>query len=241
MILGIVPARGGSRRVPGKNVRRLGGIPLVVRAANSALRALSLDMVCVSSDDDEILSLFDNTDVVRIRRPAALSTDLSPAIDYVRHAIDVVENMGSVVQVSEVVIVQPSSPFTTCDDIDATVALLNNTGADSAVSVVRVAHDVHPRKFKVMSGDRLNPYLEDEGQAASFDDLPAVYVRNCSVYATRRNIVESGAIIGRDCRGYEMPRERSLDINDELDWEMAVFMEQRMAAATPGLSLVKSG
>ncbi len=219
--LGIVPARAGSKRLPGKNVRLLGGKPLVAWAIEAARGARRLDRLVVSSDDERVLAVAASYEPgLPLRRPAELASDTSPSIDYVRHALSVIEERGEG-PFEIVVIVQPTSPFTLPEDIDATVELLERTGADSAVTVVRLDHAVHPAKLKVMEGDRLRPYLEDEAGRMAEHELPAVFVRNCSVYATRRHVIDRGSIIGADCRGLVMPRERSLDINEELDFRLA--------------------
>jgi CMP-N-acetylneuraminic acid synthetase len=128
-----------------------------------------------------------------------------------------------------VVIMQPSSPLTVAEDIDNTVAILDRTQADSAVSVVELDHAIQPVKLKIMDGDRLLPYLEEEGGRMAAHELPRLFVRNCAVYATRRRIVDDGRLLGADCRGYVMPRERSIDINDRLDYEFARFLMGRDA------------
>ena len=132
---------------------------------------------------------------------------------------------GSLIEA--VAIVQPSSPLTLARDIDGTIDLLDQSGAESAVSVVQVDHAIHPAKLKVMQGDRLLPYLEAEGERMAEFQLPRVYVRNCAVYVSRRAVIESGKILGDDCRGYEMPRERSVDINSPFDLEFARFLWAR--------------
>jgi CMP-N,N'-diacetyllegionaminic acid synthase len=220
VILGIVPARAGSKRVPRKNVRLLGGKPLVSWVLEAGLAARSLDRLVVSSDDDEVLGLAHAHGVEGIRRPAELATDTAPAIDYVRHVL-------GTHPADVIVILQPSSPLTLPADIDATVDLLQATGADSAVSVVKLDHAIHPVKLKVLDGDRLLPFLEEERGRMAAHELPSVYVRNCAVYATRRSVVQGGQIIGADCRAYVMPRERSIDINDELDLSFAEFLVAR--------------
>lgn len=228
--LGIVPARGGSKRLPRKNVRPLGGKPLVAWAIEAARGAQRLSRCVVSSDDREVLDIAAGYDVgLPLVRPAEISDDLSPAIDYVRHALDVLEAEGEG-RFDAVVIVQPSSPFTLPADIDATVELLAASGADTAVSVVQLDHAIHPVKMKILAGDRLLPYLQEEAGRMAAHELPDVYVRNCSVYATRRDVIEAGQIIGEDCRAYVMPRERSLDINEELDLAFAEFLLSRRAA-----------
>lgn len=222
--LAIIPARGGSKRVPGKNLRPLGGKSLVARSIETVLASKTIDRLVVSSDSEEVLTIARTyRDDIALRRPSEISGDLAPAIDYVRHALEVLE-ANSQTHFEAVVIVQPSSPFTLSEDIDATVSLLENSGADTAVSVMEVDHALHPAKFKVMEQDRLFPYFEEEGGRMAAHELPKVYVRNCSVYATRRATIDAGEIIGSDCRGYLMPRERSIDINDELDWKFCEFM-----------------
>jgi len=229
-ILGIIPARGGSKRVVEKNLRLLAGKPLVAWAIEAACQADRIDRLVVSSDDERILEIARGYDPrLPLRRPADLATDTAPAIDYVRHAIEELERASQTV-FDAVVIVQPSSPFTLPVDIDATIDLLDSSGADTAVSVVEVEHALHPAKFKVLNGDRLAPYFEEERGRMAANELPRVYVRNCSVYATRRGTIERGQIIGDDCRGYLMPRERSLDINDEQDLAFAEWLFERQSA-----------
>lgn len=228
-VLAIVPARAGSKRVPGKNMRVLGGKPLAARAVDACLSAKLIATVCVSSDSEDVLALARlRQGVMAIQRPDAIAQDSSPAIDYVRHALGVLEAEGQA-KYDAVAIVQPSSPFTTGADIDAAVLLLQRSpDADSAVTVMEVDHAIHPAKLKRLDGDRLMPYFEDERGRMASHELPKVFVRNCSVYVVRRRTVdEQRSVIGKDSRGWVMPRERSLDINDELDWQFACFLEER--------------
>lgn len=225
-ILGIIPARGGSKRLPEKNLKELGGKALYVRTIETALKSRLLTKVAISSDNAEILktaSEFKELEV--IQRPANISTEHSHAIDYVRHALEILSEKGKKFDV--VVILQPSSPLTTPEDIDNTVKLLIDSGADTAVSVVKVTHMLNPLKLKTMEGDRLIPFIEEEKGRMTYKELPEVYVRNCAVYATRLHVIESGEIIGPDCRGYVMPPARSVDINDEFDFLFAEFLYSR--------------
>lgn len=226
-ILGIIPARAGSKRLPRKNVLPLAGKPLVCWVIEAARAARSLDRLVVSSDDPEVLSLARGYDPsIPLQRPTELATDTAPAIDYVEHALGYLEQRGEG-PFSVVVIMQPSSPLTRPEDIDSTVQLLMRTGADTAVSVVQLDHAIHPVKLKIMEGDKLLPYLEEERGRMAAHELPVLYVRNCAVYVTRRHVIDTGQIIGPDCRGYVMPRERSIDINDELDYRFAEFLVER--------------
>jgi CMP-N,N'-diacetyllegionaminic acid synthase len=228
--LAIIPARAGSRRLTGKNMRLLGGRPLVGRAIDAARGSSRLSRIVVSSDDPAVLAFAASVEPgLALPRPPELATDDAPAIAYVRHALATLEAAGQP-RFDAVAIVQPSSPFTLAADIDATLDLLERSGAESAVTVMRVSHDTHPAKLKTLDGDRLMPYLEEESGRMSADALPDVYVRNCSVYATRRAAIDRGEIVTADCRGVVMPRERSVDINDAFDFAFAEFLAQRRTA-----------
>ncbi len=223
-VLGIVPARAGSKRIPGKNLALLGGKTLLERSLDAATAARSLAAVALSSDDPAALAIARERypQVAVVERPAELATDESPAIDYVRHALAQLPGAYDAVA-----IVQPSSPLTAPGDIDATVALCDATGAGSAVTVMRLDHAIHPLKLKRLDGDRLLPYLEAEAGRMMSHELPPLYVRNGAVYVTRRATLDAGRILDDDCRAVVMPRERSVDINDPLDLAFAEFLLAR--------------
>lgn len=226
-VLGIIPARAGSKRLPGKNLRLLAGRPLAAWVMDQARQARRLARIVVSSDDPGVLSLAAEHDPSwPLERPAALAGDESPAMDYVRHALGALEGAGAP-RFDAVCILQPSSPLTLAADIDGTIELAERTGAESAVSIVAVDHAVHPLKLKRLEGDRLLPYWEPERGRMAAHELPPLYVRNCAVYVTRRDVLDRGLILGDDCRGYLMPRERSLDINEPIDLEFAEFLVAR--------------
>lgn len=209
--------------MPRKNVKALGGRPLVAWAIAAATEARLVDRVCVSTDDDEILGLAETTLAgCGLRRPPEIATSESMAIEYVTHALDTFARAGEAFDA--VVIVQPTSPFTEGPDIDAALELLDRSGADSVVTVVKLAHDLHPVKMKLLEGDRLIPYVEEERGRMAYQQLPDVYVRNGSVYAIRCSTLASGELLGSDSRGVVMPRERSVDINEPIDLAWAEFL-----------------
>ena len=219
-VLGLVPARGGSSRVPRKNLARLGGKTLVRRALETALAAGCFEMVALSSDDAEILAEAKGLDVVALQRPSELATDTSLARDFAKHALRELDDPAQPFEA--LAIVQCTSPFTAPEDVAGAVELLARTGAESAVTVVRIPAAQHPAKLKLLEGDRLLPYLEDDRLTPSHE-LPPLWVRNGSVYAFRRDVVEHG-LEAQDVRGYEMPTERSFDIDTEEDLLFAEFL-----------------
>jgi CMP-N,N'-diacetyllegionaminic acid synthase len=222
-VLGLVPARGGSGRVPRKNLARLGGQTLARRALETALAAGCFDVVALSSDDEEILAEADGLDVVALARPAVLATDTSRASEFVLHALRELDDPGRPFEA--VAIVQATSPFTAPEDVAGAVALLERTGAESVVTVARADAVHHPLKLKRLEGDRLLPYLEDDRLTPSHE-LPPLWLRNGSVYAFRRDVAERG-LEAEDVRGYEMPAERSFDIDTARDLAFAEFLVER--------------
>jgi CMP-N,N'-diacetyllegionaminic acid synthase len=219
-VLGLIPARGGSRRVPRKNLAVLGGKTLVRRALETAVAADCFSVVALSSDDPDILAEGRGLAVVAIERPAELAGDRVLVYDAVVHALSTLEPEHG--RFDAFAIVQCTSPFTTPEDLAGAVAMLDRTGAGSVVSVVRVDATRHPLKLKRMEGDRVLPFLEDDRMAPS-QELPPLWQRNGSIYVSRREIVDNGLLIAEDVRGYVMPAERSLDIDTPLDLAFAEF------------------
>lgn len=221
--LGLVPARGGSKRVPRKNLARVGGKTLVRRALETTVAAGCFATVALSSDDDEILANAAELDVVAVRRPDELATDTAHVRDVVRHALHVLDDPAEPFGV--VAVIQCTAPFTSPEDVSATVDLLERTGAEAAVTVARIHPAQHPARLKRLEGDRLLPYGEDDRQTPS-RELPPLWVRNGSVYVFRRDIAERG-LDAEDVRAYEMPAERSFDIDTPRDLEFVQFIVER--------------
>ncbi len=224
-ILAIIPARAGSKRVPKKNFRPFAGTTLTDLAIQQALDATLLTHITLSSDSAEIRATAEKYPIIHyLDRPAEISGDDAPAIEYVRHALTSLEN--NALRFDVVVILQPSSPLRTAADIDATIRLLlDNPEADSAVSVVKLDQMIHPIKLKTLDGDELKPFFEEEAGRFAAQDLPELYVRNGAVYATwRRNLETRDDVIGQQSLAYLMPAERSVDINAWVDFEFGEYL-----------------
>lgn len=223
-ILGIIPARAGSKRVKDKNIRPFVGKTLTHLAIEQALEAKYLDRIIVSSDSDKVLSIAETYKKVDVlKRPSDLASDTAPAIDYMQHTINHYETQGWTPDL--VVIIQPTSPIRNGEDIDNTIdCLRKNIIADSAVSIVKLPHDVHPHKFKTLDGGILKPWLVDEGQKTAEKDLPEIYIRNCAVYVFKVQNLKKDITYGKKCVGYKMNPESAVDINDMLDFEFAEYL-----------------
>jgi CMP-N,N'-diacetyllegionaminic acid synthase len=225
-ILGIIPAREGSKRVINKNFRPFAGSSLVEIAINQALKSKLLTNIVISSDSEVVLNIGANyPSIVCLKRPIELANDLSPAIDYVKHVLEVLEpKLGK--QFDIIAVLQPSSPLRNASDIDATIQLLiDNKDRESAVSVVKVDHMIHPVKIKKLVNDLLLPFFEEENGRFASQDLEDLYVRNCAVYAIRKqSLLSRNSVISPDSLGYVMLPDTSVDINEMLDFEFAEFL-----------------
>lgn len=207
--------------MPGKNLAVLGGATLVRRALETALAAKCFATVALSSEDDAILAEADGLDVVVVRRPAELASDTARALDVVQHALAELETD----RYDAVAVVQATSPFTAAEDLAGATRLLEESGAESVVSVARLEAALHPLKLKVLTPDgRLLPYVADDALTPSHD-LPPLWARNGSIYASRRDVLDRGLLVSdRDVRGYEMPEERSYDVDTPRDLAFARFL-----------------
>lgn len=221
--LAVIPARGGSERVPRKNLALLEGRSLVRRALETAV-ASSFTSVALSSDDDGILAEAQGLDVVLVRRPSSLGTATTRTYDVVQHALGVLEAAG---RFDAVAVIQATSPFTTPGDLAGALELLEQTGAASVVSVSRLESGRHPLKLKRLDAEcKLTPYLAEDELTPSHE-LPPLWVRNGSIYLSRRVVLDDGRLIDEsDVRGYEMPAERSFDIDTPRDLAFARFLLQ---------------
>jgi CMP-N-acetylneuraminic acid synthetase len=226
-ILGIIPARGGSKGIPGKNLASVGGRPLIAHTFEAARASRTLTRVVLSTDSEEIAELGRAAGIeVPFLRPPALAADATPMLDVLRHAIAALHPRPDVV-----VLLQPTSPFRRAEHIDAAVSLLERSGADSVVSVVAVPHQFTPGSLMRLEGERLVS-LTNDPVATRRQDKPVLYARNGpAVLVTRVPVLASARLYGDDTRPYEMSREDSIDIDDAFDLEMAEALFARRQGA----------
>lgn len=213
MILAIVPARGGSRRVPNKNLQRLGNDTLVRIACRHGQASKRIQEVIVSTDSAEIIREVEDLDCVRtLRRPIDLAVDEAPMLGVLKHCLDQQET-----QVDVMVLLQPTSPLRTIYDVDGAIDLYEASGADTVVSVVRVPHQLLPGNLMTLDdGFRLTPAfgkgtLHGPGMSELFiRNGPAIWV------SSPESLLKHG-LYGPQTLGYEMPQVRSVDINTAED------------------------
>lgn len=179
----IIPARGGSKGVPGKNLRQIGGVPLVGRTTSAAAAAARISSVYVSSDDDAILAAGARYGAAPIRRPADLSSDTASSEDAILHAITELERGGDDAEI--IVFLQCTSPFTTSDEIDAVVAAFD----DPAINAAFTASEDHGFLWRVDETGAARGVNHDETTPRQRrQDLPSQYLENGAVYAFRKSV-----------------------------------------------------
>jgi CMP-N,N'-diacetyllegionaminic acid synthase len=221
-VLGIVPARGGSKGIPGKNVRPLGGTPLLVHTAEAALAARLLSRVVLTTDDERIAEVGRTCGLeVPFLRPAELAMDDTPTLPVLQHAVTELEKAGD--RFDAVCLLQPTSPFRRAGDIDGCIELLEKTAAlDAVVSVLPVPPEHNPHWVYFRSGDGLLRLATGEAQPIPRrQELPPAFHRDGSVYVTRRNVLmEGNSLYGKRLGGF-LADSRSVNLDTPADWEWA--------------------
>lgn len=213
-ILALIPARGGSKGIPRKNIRLLGGKPLIAWTIEAALASTQIGAVVVSTDDLEIaeISRYYGAQVPFIR-PTELAMDDTPGIVPVLHALD------QLPQFDAVVLLQPTSPLRTTADIDACIRLAQEKNVPSVVSVVEPRN--HPNWMFTLSLEQRLCKLTNDPIGIRRQDLPPVYALNGAVYYAHVDCLRRhNTFMHEDTLGYVMPKDRSLDIDTLLDWKM---------------------
>ena len=229
-ILPVITARGGSKGVPYKNLRTLGGRPLIAWSIATALALGNrLHRVVVSTDDPEIAAAAraHGADVPFLR-PAELATDEARSLPVLQHATSVIEARDGVC-FDWVLLLQPTTPLRTTADLASCLDLAQVGDCDSVISVTRL-HS-HPVFAKIIDeAGYLQPFSLPEPEGLRRQDAqPPTYIRNGAVYLTRRDILmNENSIWGQRIRAYEMPEERSVNIDTETDFLIAAA---RVAAA----------
>ena len=223
-ILGLIPARGGSKGILRKNVREIAGKPLIVWTIEAALASPQLDAVIISTDDEEIADVARRAGaLVPFMRPHHLATDEAPGIAPVLHAMEEMPDYDAIL------LLQPTSPLRTSDDIQGLLTFATKAKTPSVVSVCEP--DSHPNWIYTLENDgRLKP-LFDKDATARRQDLPPVFTLNGAMYfAEARWLQEKRAFIGAETLGYAMPPERSIDIDTALQWHLAEFLLSNQGA-----------
>jgi CMP-N,N'-diacetyllegionaminic acid synthase len=220
-VLAIVPARGGSKGVPGKNLRPLAGRLLIEYAAEAARLSGVVDRTILSTDSTEIADAGRRIGLeVPFLRPAELSGDDTPMLPVIQHALAELTARGWTPGI--VVLLQPTSPLRRPEHVRQAVELLRQSGADSVVTVVEVPKHLSPDYVMRIQDGVLRPFLPEGASVSRRQDARAAYSRDGTVYACRRDTLDRfGSIYGTDCRPLVIPAGQSLSIDTPDDWARA--------------------
>jgi CMP-N-acetylneuraminic acid synthetase len=221
VVLAVVPARAGSKGLPGKNERPLAGTPLVARAAEAARASGVVDRTVLSTDSERIAELGRAAGLeVPFLRPAELATDETPMQPVIEHAVTELGREGYRPDI--VLVLQPTAPLRTGEHVARAVALLEETGADSVVSVVEIPRHLSPHYAMRVADGRLRPFLPEGASVTRRQDVEPAYTRDGTVYAVRRDVLlERHDLYGDDCRPLLLDASESVNIDTAEDWAEA--------------------
>lgn len=232
-VLALIPARGGSERVPAKNLRPLGGRPLIAWTIDAARRAETIDRVIVSTDTEEIAAVARASGAeAPFLRPSAIAQRDSTEMEFLLHALDWLR-LHEAYEPDVIALLYPTSPFRRAETIDRAVRTLAAHPDADALRSVRLCSE-HPYKMWTIQDGWLRPLLAGDTNTPtlSYQRLPVVYLQNASIYLTKpRTIREKGSPIGDLIVPFVMDEDESVDINTPLDLALAEMLIERRRLA----------
>ncbi|MDZ7817712.1 MAG: acylneuraminate cytidylyltransferase family protein [Aliarcobacter sp.] len=214
--LAIIPARGGSKRLPRKNVLDLCGKPLIAYSIEAGLKSKYINKLIVTSDDEEILSISKRYGADIIVRPEELASDTATTFDAIKHTIDNVEKFDYIV------LLQPTSPLRSEKHLDEAIELLQQKNADAIVSVCEMDHS--PLWCNTLPEDgNMNSFLKEEVLNKRSQDLNKYFRLNGAIYIckTDKLLENKGFFLKENIYAYKMDKKNSIDIDDEFDFKLA--------------------
>lgn len=226
--VGLIPARGGSKGIPRKNLRILNGIPLVAHAIRAARNSKLIDRVLVSSDDPEIIAISnDNGAETPFIRPSELSSDDSPEWLTWKHTLEFLQNSEPACNVKALACIPPTSPMRSPNDIDVCIQTLLDTDADIVITVTPSSRNPYFNMIEISNEGYVKLANPNYHTIYRRQDAPQVFDITTVAYAVRPEFIRSAeSMFDGKIRSIEIPRERALDIDTELDLQFAEFLIQ---------------
>ena len=226
-LLAIIPARGGSKRLPRKNILNLSGKPLIAWTIEAALGSKYVDHVVVSTEDNQIAAVSKKYGAdVPYMRPDNLATDESASIDAVLHTIEYLEEIGEFY--NYIILLQPTSPLRTTQNINESIELLQDRKCDAVISVCEAEHS--PLWCNTIpSDDDLSNFLDSSVLNKRSQDLKQYYRLNGAIFLcnTDRLKKENAFFLESNCVAYKMDLDKSVDIDNHIDFDLACFWMDR--------------
>jgi CMP-N,N'-diacetyllegionaminic acid synthase len=215
--LAIIPARGGSKRLPNKNILPLAGKPMLLWTIESAMQSKYLDEIILSTDSDDIIKVVENYKIKTIKRPPELASDTAKTVDVVNH---VMENIDK--EYDFIVLLQPTSPLRTSNHIDEAIEQLIKLNADAIISVTEVDHS--PLWCNILPESlSMENFISENIKHKRSQDLPKFYRLNGAIYIckTKKFIEEDTFFLQENVYAYIMDKKSSIDIDEELNFKLA--------------------
>ena len=225
MVLAIIPARGGSKGLPRKNILELCGKPLIAWTIEEALRSRCISNLIVSTDDSEIKEVALKWGAkVPFTRPGSLSTDRAKVIPVLQHAVGFLEEQGLVFDA--VMMLQPTSPLRLAKDIEKSIAMMKDDDSCSSVISVAEVGEYHPARMKYFEeGVLIDPPFCEAYENQPRQELRPMYIRCGAIYLVKTSVLmEENSLKGRRSLGYVMPKERSVNIDTTFDFKLAEWL-----------------
>ena len=215
--LAIIPARGGSKRLPNKNILDLAGKPLIAYAIEAAKKSKYIDEIIVSSDSDEILEIVKEYNIKTIKRPDYLASDTAKTIDVIKHVIEIMNK-----KYDYIVLLQPTSPLRNEKHIDEAIELLNIKNANAIVSVCEMDHS--PLWSNTLPSNlSMEGFIREEIKNKRSQELEKYYRINGAIYICKTDelLKQNTLFLDKNIFAYIMDRKSSIDIDDEIDFKLA--------------------
>jgi CMP-N,N'-diacetyllegionaminic acid synthase len=224
-------ARGGSKGVPGKNIKPIGGKPLIAHSIAQARESGLFDAIAVSSDSEDILALARQYGAdVLVRRPAELATDTAAKLPVIRHAVEQVEQERGV-RYDILVDLDATSPLRSAADIVAAVALLDEAAAGNVLTAMPARRSPYFNMIELGADGKVALAKQLATPVVRRQDAPQCFDMNASIYVWRRAVLfEAASLFNDGTRLYVMPEERSIDIDSELDLKLVELIRAERGA-----------
>lgn len=219
IILGLIPARGGSKGIPRKNELPLAGRTLIERTADAARASGVVDRLVLTTDSDEVAAIGSRAGIDTIPRPAELANDEAPMLPVVLHALETLSAAGWTCDA--VALLQPTQPLRTGPHIRAAVNLLEERGATAVVSVVPIPPHYAPEYAMRIDAGRLLPYLDEGAAIIRRQDAAPAFSRDGTIYLTRVDVLRRGSLYGEECLPLVISPSESANLDTYEDWARA--------------------
>lgn len=222
MKMAVIPARGGSKRIPRKNIKLFGGLPMIAWSIRAAIDSQCFDHILVSTDDDEIASVAKAYGAeVPFVRPASLSDDHTATIPVIAHAIEWQSQHATAT--TEVCCIYATAPFIHASDIQQGLQVLQSTGADYAFSVTSYAFPIQ-RAIRITAEERLEMFQPEHFNTRSQDLQEAWHDAGQFYWGKAQAWLDGKPVFSKDAAPVKLPRFRVQDIDTREDWERAEYM-----------------